>query len=603
MRTKKSLGATLIEAAIVMPLFVIFVLTVIDLGRYFLVYILLNHAAHEGVDFAAKLPMGVDLTECPAPAERNCDAADPTVWPPQDPPNVCDDYDRYVQLIVDRTLAQAQVVADSSQSDSWVKLLSLEHYYAAGQRCASHFTADVAFLRPGEKVRATLSDGSHFEVSHLTRSFGGETGQGWPGGAEAWDGVLNTNPLQVTAMAEFHPVLPFFPNVIVQASQLAFGGKKTFSSGGGDLELPTLDPCLYCPAQRNGQSVQNWHNKCVGCYASGCNGCNDACFDNCMVFMGPLGCGTCNTLLGCSKNCDICRPVACPPDGAGLNPAECDECVRTGCFNCAVCYNACVAEYGQSDYENCVHCNEATEGCGPECPDPCEACDSDDPVECASCQRNCGQCPTGCFNACKQGYIDGGMSGSMACTLCALQYPLCDDCDDPCTDGSCGDLDGSDLQRCADCAMNFNCGGCDEDCYNACVAAHEDDMGAHNACVFCNAAMGCNVECPTFCNECPPDVRSMNSCMGCAGHGCGCDPECFNLCVVTLEGNGHYPWDACTKCNDFMGCSIACPSPCDDFCTPDGIPDYEALCLFNQAPACPTCIPCGCACSNGGGGN
>ena len=68
--TTTTSGATMVEAAFVLPLFLLAVFLFIDFARFFLVYVVLSRAATQGVDRASKVAIEIETTSdaCQDPA-------------------------------------------------------------------------------------------------------------------------------------------------------------------------------------------------------------------------------------------------------------------------------------------------------------------------------------------------------------------------------------------------------------------------------------------------------------------------------------------------------------------------------------------------------
>ena len=266
-------GATLVEATLALPIFIISVLFLIDLLRYFIVYVLLQYAAYSGADLATKLETELDTysSSCPNPP-CNCD-----VRPPD-----CDRYEQIVQRVTDQTIAIARLMArPSSEVGASVHLLQFDHFIsgdftwedASGSQFAgsglSPFSADAAVLRPGERVQAQPS-GEFFEntIRPWSRSNGCSNCSNpptcpackWPSTGETWGGLLQDAPIEVRVHAVMRPLTPFIPEMTIVGRSF---GYRAARRGAGDVNIPptatptkTLTPTVTgTPTQTNTPSV------------------------------------------------------------------------------------------------------------------------------------------------------------------------------------------------------------------------------------------------------------------------------------------------------------------------------------------------------------
>ncbi|MBN8548386.1 MAG: pilus assembly protein [Deltaproteobacteria bacterium] len=220
-------GASMLEATIAIPVFLLLFFIIIDLARYFFVYLVFTYAAHHAADLGAKLEVEQGITE------SDCILDD----------HRCNFYVRRVERILNDAVGIARLVASDSATPSGVRLTNFRHYdtsiYSSspnnsglpgcvtrGVCSASSITSDAAFFRPGERV-LRLS-GVVGPVDHPTRGFGTGPAQGWPNAVETWPTLLDQQPIMVLLEASFRPVTPGFGPIPVRASAFAFRRSRQY---------------------------------------------------------------------------------------------------------------------------------------------------------------------------------------------------------------------------------------------------------------------------------------------------------------------------------------------------------------------------------------
>lgn len=246
-------AATLIEAAIILPVVLFLVLVIFDLSRYFFVSIVLNYSAFRAVDYAAKTEVEIDTSRVGCA----CETA------PTEPPCLrCNRYRDYVREILRRATSTAALAVGSSSSTASTRLVQFRHYAKdmyvegpsgevknvsglspAGSPDDWGIDGDGAFLRPGEAVRRDPS-GARETISYDAdrRGWGFDSGKGWPGAGERWGGILNTLPLEVRLEAMFTPLTPFLPKLRIVAVALGYRKVKARGTAIAPYEAPTSTP-------------------------------------------------------------------------------------------------------------------------------------------------------------------------------------------------------------------------------------------------------------------------------------------------------------------------------------------------------------------------
>jgi len=236
---KEKKGASLIEAAISLPLFLLVILFFIDIARFFFVYVIVNYAAYQAVDFASKSIVEVDTTQMQCSTTQGGEA--------------CQDYRNLVESILAQAVNTARLVSSASDSASGAQLLSFTHYdpdiYTGDpgsqnlSGLGASITSDAAFMRPGELVIRHDGEFDPVNVSHPTRPFGTGPDSGWPlRPGQSWPQVLETHPLAVVIQVRFSPVTPGVPVLNIVANQYAYRAARFFGIGIEALPSPTPPP-------------------------------------------------------------------------------------------------------------------------------------------------------------------------------------------------------------------------------------------------------------------------------------------------------------------------------------------------------------------------
>jgi hypothetical protein len=238
----KATGATIVEAAIAVPLFLLLLFVLIEFIRYFYIYIVLNYAAFRAVDFAAKISIEspIDCIACANGGQKEAD---------------CRLYASRVREILRRALHVGRVtgVGPSTRTSGtrFVRFKTYDRegggdyencYHSPGERGSGlkerigkidvpvkSIEDDAAFLRPGEVAVRMSGPEAGTKYHHPTRQIGdnpymdlSKTGKGWPQSGENWNGVLAEEPIVVYMEAVFHPLVPVIPDLMIRAQQIGF---------------------------------------------------------------------------------------------------------------------------------------------------------------------------------------------------------------------------------------------------------------------------------------------------------------------------------------------------------------------------------------------
>jgi len=240
-------GASLIEAALTLPLFLVLVLFIVDIARWFLISVILNYASQQATDSLSKLEIEVntDMLSCSAPGPTNPDGC----------PHCCTEYLRRISSVANEAVAIARYVASSSsESNSLARLVRFRHYpqelYGTIPIINSEedFEAEIAIMRPGEAVcrkDANCSLSQFSFVEHPTRGLkrdlsGMPSGPDWPEPPESWLSVLGVHPVVVRFEVMFDFITPFIPDMRMRPSQIGYREVSVF--GGVVQTFPTITP-------------------------------------------------------------------------------------------------------------------------------------------------------------------------------------------------------------------------------------------------------------------------------------------------------------------------------------------------------------------------
>ncbi|MBX7136549.1 MAG: hypothetical protein K1X83_01100 [Oligoflexia bacterium] len=231
LNTKAEGAAVLVEASISMLMFFVFVICLIDVGRFVTTLLLLNYSAYSAADLASKLEIAVDtsIAKCSQPL------ATPEA-------EACLRYSSGVNRILERATGLAALVASPPNIEGSQRLVEFEHYYRYPEDpvILRSIRRGAAILRPGEAVLAHYSDGSTEEVEHPTRPFTAAAGlSGWPQPTENWDEVLDKEPVAIVLIAEFKPFVPVLPPLKLRAMQFAYLKRKRAGARPQPFKLPT----------------------------------------------------------------------------------------------------------------------------------------------------------------------------------------------------------------------------------------------------------------------------------------------------------------------------------------------------------------------------
>lgn len=276
-------GASLVEAALVLPVFILIVFFLIDISNYFYRYIVISYAVGAGADLACKYPMELktDPDWC---SEARGHRAD------------CETYRRYLKSVLIKTEELADAVsvrigdAPNPVSATLVRR-NFTHYYEStpqDQRILGDrplITAGAALLRPGEKVRR--DDG--LEINHPSLPYPAPNATppaGWPlpGTGTTWTTVLDKYPVVVRIEADYEPLTPFMPRIPMMSQGLCY--RKMAASGRPPRPYapsnlpppddPPIGPTPPSPVQTSGITANPTPGQCTCCYDnSPCPGTTD----------------------------------------------------------------------------------------------------------------------------------------------------------------------------------------------------------------------------------------------------------------------------------------------------------------------------------------
>lgn len=308
-------GATMVEVAIAIPLFLVVLLGVIDICRYSYIRLLADYATFEAADYAAKLDVYTKTksSECAADPQR------------------CDDYETRVQLIIARCAKIAALVASPSGTGSKAQLESFVHYDTEKYTDVGYFdgsanrigpiTGDCAFLRPGEVV---IAQSDQTNLPHPVRRFPANVGEanqagiGWP--LASWGPVFASGiPLYVQARIRFEPIFPFLGSHIITSDSFSYPQFPQYGTGSPPVEWTSTNTTVPSPTVTDTPDDPCWD--CYQ-YCDTCEECDD--FRNVVIERAGEG--------GSAGAAGPFLPIFPFPTSAGNPvPAQCETCCDNNC--------------------------------------------------------------------------------------------------------------------------------------------------------------------------------------------------------------------------------------------------------------------------------
>lgn len=211
-------GASIIEFSIVAPLFLIVLLGLIDIGRYFASAVILNAGVQRAIEIASK----IDITmSCPT---SNTTAA-------------CVTYRNKRQKIIDKAVEKALGAWFSLPTvNSSVQLIAFSD--TDGYNCvAPPCTYSALLLRPGERMLNTVTS-SYTDPQHPSAPY---VAPGPPAN-QNWATTLAQFPVYVAARARYRPILPFLPTLIIRADAIGYSSEINQSLPWSLAPLPSPTP-------------------------------------------------------------------------------------------------------------------------------------------------------------------------------------------------------------------------------------------------------------------------------------------------------------------------------------------------------------------------
>lgn len=283
-------GVSMIQAALLLPLLLMLLIAVVDLGRLGVARIVLELAAREGVATAALLPVDGDVST------RGCATAS----------GGCAVFVTALTRINETAMTRASLIAGEPGSGASIELIPAHHYapetytgFDWQQAGIPPVHLNLGFLRPGEVV--TFADGE--QLNHSERPHGPSAGTGWPAPGEEMRAWLLISPLEVTMRARVRFFTPLLPTLTISTRAAAFFADRSASVPAapvscGDGVCGAGEECAECPGD------------CGTCAIAGCgNGVVEG-SEQCESALDCTGGGTTPTGLTWS----------CTPPGT---PAEC----------------------------------------------------------------------------------------------------------------------------------------------------------------------------------------------------------------------------------------------------------------------------------------
>jgi len=266
----EEVGATMLEMALVIFLFLITILFFTDCARFFMTRALLIRGTQEAADLASRAPdFDIDtqlLTKASPESQRFRDAR--------------------------ATLVSAAMAASSTNSviapstaNSWIKLrpFSVVDTYSDQEQTTS---ADILILRPGESNQWTPPSGGAAQWIHnplrcsSAHATGGCTQRA---GSDTMSTMMQSFPIMVQMQATVRTITPFVGPWTVQATMLSWREQPAKSgfreANGGAIPKTTVTPDPFtgsqdpteCETSCPGMTLDCSDPDCCTCVTSGGN--------------------------------------------------------------------------------------------------------------------------------------------------------------------------------------------------------------------------------------------------------------------------------------------------------------------------------------------
>jgi len=213
-------GVTMLEFALILPLFMMLTLGMIDLARVYTLKAILNKGAEEGLNIALKIPnLDVDIENL-----------SPTHY----------EYGRYIQarnIVIDR--ATRLPLATLFSDDDPQAMARLANFVYSDPNSVTNVddirNGSAAFLRPGDRLQKDSQTSGEW-VNHRTLP---NDGTGNPR-QQTPEILYKSHPIIVELRANIRPLTPFIPELNIASRSMGY--REEVPKGPLDVAFGLLDP-------------------------------------------------------------------------------------------------------------------------------------------------------------------------------------------------------------------------------------------------------------------------------------------------------------------------------------------------------------------------
>ena len=294
--TRSRLGATMLEAVLVIPLLFALIFIIIDLSRFSGVQGVVSQGAQRGLDLAVKLP---DLDLPLGSTDQKFIKA------------------RTKVINEAEKIAKGTLVGDYNQVAQSSHFIGFENYLIWNGTSVASATVNSVLLRPGE-CRTSKAGVlyCHPTICPPAPQSCNSGGRPWSNTSDSMENLLKTEPLVVVMPATFKAVLPIPYFSSAQALGKAAGFKEIFSSGAYPIPpdvpastatpsptptiTPTFPPGYTPPPTATALPSATPTNTPLPCNPT----CNSASILNNCVINHDMSCAVCNNgTCVCTNDC------------------------------------------------------------------------------------------------------------------------------------------------------------------------------------------------------------------------------------------------------------------------------------------------------------
>ncbi len=246
---KNEKGAAILEFALVGGLFLMLVLAIIDLSRYYALQALLTKGAQNGLALAKTIPnLDIDVQELASVCDHFDPNTEQTLYQECLNENYQDFLDARAEVIIEAARLPLATLADEPNSDTGSELIAYSMddttfmtTVPTGQTNFSNLSAAV--IRPGDQAYlGALEDNYVIEHPSICAKSGScIKGQRKRKDGEQYETLLRNHPLVVTLRADVNMILPMFGSTTIEGTAMGYREVNSKTQTG---ELPDELRCL-----------------------------------------------------------------------------------------------------------------------------------------------------------------------------------------------------------------------------------------------------------------------------------------------------------------------------------------------------------------------